>query len=310
MATGMARAEMKLGGPPTDHIFYMVKLEPPTGEVSFVAKSEEEVFSQPFHSIKAVRVQEGITLPYVATGKNTAPAIDFEKPASPQVTIPAGAILVMALGTAGEYYCGAGVAREDSHWSGSHDAGVCLRDADHDNVFEIAQATDLAPKRVRVAYEMNCLCHTTDTAIHVPYTVLEDRDIPRGKLKVAYRYYKPFISGHPTLSYGLCWPPELIASTADENSGRDCAATQWAAPRIDLDRGHAADVQWGPVKLTVTRNTDNSVTVQRLAAADPGNVLIVQTAYRYNQDPMWQEAIFSIRKMVAKSDSDNPQGQQ
>jgi hypothetical protein len=60
----------------------------------------------------------------------------------------------------------------------------------------------------------------------------------------------------------------------------------------------------------VTRGKDKSVTVERLAAQEPGRVLIVQTAYRYTQDPMWQEAVFSIRNMIAKSKSAEPQGQQ
>jgi hypothetical protein len=236
---------------------FPIVIDAPASTSARQVASGSAVFAQTFRPVAASR----LSVAFEAKGRMT-------------VAFAEGAVFAAAKLAGAEVFCAQGVNRGGGMLVKGN-AGVCLRDQNHDGVFD-GQAFIGSVARSQTSFELNARAMTAWVPANVAYSKVADADLPVGEIRVGYVYNKPSIGVTGAWAeMGVCAPAAL---SKNSGQGQRCGALLEAGNAnlyedrewIELGKGQAQTLAFDPIKLTVTVSADGLADAEVVSAFKPG----------------------------------------
>jgi hypothetical protein len=242
-------------------VLFPVTVEPAQSQ-SADEQDGQILLAQALRPTSAATIQKDMTIQFKSSRGQEfgggSPTWDF--------TVPSGSTFIGAISGKDPYYCTSKTLRDTPFVH--YDVGICLRDADRDEMFEQVVVVDEGLHRIRSPFEIKYLDGGQVQTVAVPYSRLAGDGIPAAEIRITYKYSGNFLVKLPKLKFGICWPRSLPLPTDGVTTDVNCGSSDWLINgRQHLAREYALTgdtrdrgiVTWGPLTVTFSLNADNSI---------------------------------------------------
>lgn len=240
-AFGAATSAAAQVGPEASLTFPIV-IDAPASTSARQVVSGGAVFVQTFRPAAAARLNTA----YDVKGRQT-------------VSFAGGAVFAAAKLGGADVYCAQGANRGGGLLVKGN-AAVCLRDENHDGVFD-GQMFIGSVGRSQTVFELNARAKTGWSSANAAYTQVADVDLPAGEVRIDYVYQKPAVGVTGAWAELRICAPKALSKSADEAlAWTRCGALLEAdkpnrfqeRAGIDLGKGEGQALAFGPIKAMVT----------------------------------------------------------
>jgi hypothetical protein len=265
-------------------LLFPIMIDAPTSTSARQVASGGVIFAQAFRPVAAVRLNAA----YDVKGRQV-------------VSFAAGATFAAAKLGGADVYCAQG-ANLGGGVLVKGNAAVCLRDENHDGMFD-GQVFIGSVGRSQTVFELNARAMSGWSPANAAYTQVAEADLPAGEIRIGYVYHKPAIGVTGAWAeLGICAPTALSKSADEALAWARCGALLEAdKPNryqdrawIDLGKREGQVVAFGPIKTTVTVGANGLVDAEATPFKSGPAVLFLAATYGPAMQPTAQIPIYAI----------------
>jgi hypothetical protein len=263
---------------------FPIVIDAPASTSARQVASGSAVFAQTFRPVAAARL-------------NTA----YDVKGRQVVSFAEGAMFAAAKLAGADVYCAQG-ANSGGGVLMKGNAAVCLRDENHDGVFD-GQVFIGSVGRSQTVFELNARAMSGWSSANVAYTQVADADLPAGEIRIGYVYHKPSIGVTGAWAELRICAPKALSKSADEAlAWARCGALLEAdKPNryqdrawIDLGKGEGQALSFGSIKTTVTVGANGLADAEVTPFKSGPAVLFLSATYGPAMQPTAQIPIYAI----------------
>ncbi|MBO9559959.1 MAG: hypothetical protein J7515_15435 [Caulobacter sp.] len=244
---------------------FPIVIDAPASTSAQQVASGGAVFVQAFRPAAAARLNAA----YDVKGRQT-------------VSFAEGAVFAAAKLAGADVYCAQGANRGGGVLVKGN-AAVCLRDENHDGVFD-GQMFIGSVGRSQTAFELNARAKTGWSPASVAYAQVGDADLPAGEIRIGYVYHKPAVGLTGAWAEMRVCAPKALSKSIDE--ALRCGALfeadkpNFYQERVWIDLGGSGDqtLTFGPIKTTVRVGANGQIDAESAVPLKSGPAMMFLAA--------------------------------